>query len=205
MKCEKCESYHDGSFGSGRFCSRKCACSKTHSKETKQKISNGVKLAHIEGRVSPRECFSEERWNEILEKRKESCNQKLLNENFSDLSYDRLRKRILLEQNNCCNRCKMDTWLNEPIPLEVEHKNGDHSDNRRENVEALCPNCHSLTSTWRGRNKKTVPKKVTDEQVVKAFLETGNIRQALLQLGLAAKGGNYGRVKRALTQWGIPY
>lgn len=38
------------------------------------------------------------------------------------------------------------------IPLELDHMNGDHSDNRLENLRILCPNCHSLQPTHRGRN-----------------------------------------------------
>lgn len=40
------------------------------------------------------------------------------------------------------------------IPVELDHINGDHSDNRLENLRILCPNCHSLQPTHRGRNKK---------------------------------------------------
>ena len=40
------------------------------------------------------------------------------------------------------------------IPVELDHINGDRHDNRLENLRVLCPNCHSLKSTHRGRNKK---------------------------------------------------
>lgn len=40
------------------------------------------------------------------------------------------------------------------IPVELDHINGDHHDNRFENLRILCPNCHSLQPTHRGRNKK---------------------------------------------------
>lgn len=40
------------------------------------------------------------------------------------------------------------------IPVELDHVNGNHADNRLENLRILCPNCHSLQSTHRGRNKK---------------------------------------------------
>lgn len=39
------------------------------------------------------------------------------------------------------------------IPVELDHINGDHMDNRLENLRILCPNCHSLQPTHRGRNK----------------------------------------------------
>lgn len=40
------------------------------------------------------------------------------------------------------------------LPLELNHINGEHSDNRLENLQILCPNCHSLQPTHRGRNRK---------------------------------------------------
>lgn len=39
------------------------------------------------------------------------------------------------------------------VPVELDHINGDHFDNRIENLRILCPNCHSLQPTHRGRNK----------------------------------------------------
>ena len=41
------------------------------------------------------------------------------------------------------------------LPLELDHINGDRNDNRLENLRILCPNCHSLEPTHRGRNIKT--------------------------------------------------
>ncbi len=40
------------------------------------------------------------------------------------------------------------------LPLELDHINGDRHDNRLENLRILCPNCHSLKPTHRGKNRK---------------------------------------------------
>ena len=53
-----------------------------------------------------------------------------------------------------CQTCSCDGhWQNGIISLEIDHINGDNSDNRIENLRYLCPNCHALTETYRGRNK----------------------------------------------------
>ena len=51
-----------------------------------------------------------------------------------------------------CNNCKLDKWLDKEIPLELNHINGNGHENRKSNIELLCPNCHALTETYRGKN-----------------------------------------------------
>jgi DNA-binding transcriptional ArsR family regulator len=53
-----------------------------------------------------------------------------------------------------CARCGLADWRGERLPLELHHINGDGRDHRLENVELLCPNCHSQTASWGGRNKR---------------------------------------------------
>jgi hypothetical protein len=53
-----------------------------------------------------------------------------------------------------CESCGLTEWLQKPIPLEIEHINGDADNNKDENLKLLCPNCHALTPTFRSRNKQ---------------------------------------------------
>ena len=64
----------------------------------------------------------------------------------------RLKKEGILEY--CCQICKNDNWLGKPLSLQLDHKNGISSDHRLENLRYLCPNCHSQTDTYCGKNKR---------------------------------------------------
>ncbi|MFB6632139.1 HNH endonuclease signature motif containing protein [Streptomyces sp. NPDC056362] len=53
-----------------------------------------------------------------------------------------------------CSLCRTGAvWLGDPLPLEVDHIDGDWRNNAIENLRLLCPNCHSTTDTYRGRGK----------------------------------------------------
>ncbi len=82
---------------------------------------------------------------------------KILIANSTYQSYklkNRLIKEKLKDEN--CEKCGWsERSIDGRIPLELDHINGVHNDNRLENLRILCPNCHSLEPTHRGKNKKT--------------------------------------------------
>jgi len=64
-------------------------------------------------------------------------------------------KRYIFEKYN--NKCSICGWsktnpFTNTIPLEIEHKDGNFENNNENNLILLCPNCHSLTSTYKGAN-----------------------------------------------------
>lgn len=68
---------------------------------------------------------------------------------------DRLKKRILKEGllEYKCECCGNDgEWNGKPLMLQLDHKDGDHTNHSIENLRFLCPNCHSQTDTYSGRN-----------------------------------------------------
>ena len=78
----------------------------------------------------------------------------ILIENSNYTSNASLKIRLLREGllKYHCYRCGISEWLGEKLSLQLEHKNGNHTDNRIENLCLLCPNCHSLTDTFAGKN-----------------------------------------------------
>lgn len=68
----------------------------------------------------------------------------------------RLRNRLIRERvkEHQCEKCGNTEWLGDPIPLELHHKDGDRTNNRLENLELVCPNCHTRTGNYRGSKKK---------------------------------------------------
>lgn len=67
---------------------------------------------------------------------------------------NRTLKKYLIDKNGYkCNLCGISNWNEKLITLELEHKDGNYRNNSPENVELLCPNCHSQTPTFKGKNK----------------------------------------------------
>jgi hypothetical protein len=68
----------------------------------------------------------------------------------------KLRLRLFREgiKEAKCECCGITKWNGFPAPLELDHINGNHFDNRLENLRILCPNCHAQTPTYRGKNKR---------------------------------------------------
>lgn len=66
------------------------------------------------------------------------------------------KKRLISEGlfKDECSNCKIKEWDNKPLTLQVDHIDGNTFNNQIENLRMLCPNCHSQTSTFAGRNIK---------------------------------------------------
>ena len=65
-----------------------------------------------------------------------------------------LKLRLIAEglKANRCEICGIEDWRGAPLSLALHHINGDGLDNRLENLQLLCGNCHSQTDTFGGRN-----------------------------------------------------
>lgn len=99
-----------------------------------------------------------------------------------------------------CYWCGISEWIKGPITLELDHIDGDHQNNELNNLRFLCPNCHSQTPTFRGKGINTGKQKVSDDELIESLSQTDNIRQALIQMGLSPRGGNYSRAAKLMAK-----
>jgi len=82
-------------------------------------------------------------------------NEDFFNKNSTRKSYairEALISRGLKEHR--CESCKLDSWMGKKIPLEVHHIDGDKTNNELTNLKILCPNCHTFTDNYKGKNIK---------------------------------------------------
>ena len=106
--------------------------------------ANGIDISHFTGQAHNKgKTYTKTNTEEYLS-------------NAVEISSFRLKKRLLKEGilERKCSCCGLTEWLGKPIPIELDHINGDNANNSLTNLRLLCPNCHALTDTYRGKNQK---------------------------------------------------
>lgn len=162
MKCKYCGKGHNGEYGSGQFCSEKCARGFS-TKKKRAEINNKVSLA-LKGRKYPYKKRNGggrrgKQKRSVVMRRSKSLKLKykirIENTKFEDLSVDRQKERLLKENHHKCEECgQLDKWNGKLLKFELHHIDGNRKNKRRENCKLICPNCHSQTDNDRFIGRK---------------------------------------------------
>ena len=68
-------------------------------------------------------------------------------------SHRTLKRFLIKEHGNKCWVCGITEWNDKSIVMELEHNDGNSQNNSLDNLSLICPNCHSQTTTYKGKNK----------------------------------------------------
>lgn len=164
MICERCgkeftEDWRKSrarKYSPPRFCSRECANSRRFSKESKQQTSASVKRYYATNE-SKRRKLDKETIERASEKRKVTFRTKYDNLPWEELTPkgETVKRRLLVEQGGVCRICGVNSWMGKPLILQLDHIDGNNTNNSKENLRMICPNCHSQTETFcRGHTRK---------------------------------------------------
>jgi hypothetical protein len=146
MPCLKCGEKE----GRPKFCSRSCAASRNNLGVTRNGgpspncVQCGKKTGKNARNYCSRVCYSahdiDVKWAEFMAGRFDGHAQTL-------------RVLVLRLRGRVCGVCGLTEWLGQPIPLDVDHTDGNPDNNSPENLRMLCKNCHALTPTYGARNR----------------------------------------------------
>lgn len=157
--CTTCKEPIEYKKRKNNFCSRSCFVTYNNKRRAKQPalikcngcnkdiIKKNSKTKYCSGK-----CQQEFYQKEYIKKWKNGEVNGIIGKYFLS---KRIRKYLFEKYNNVCCKCgwgELNSYTN-TIPLEVSHIDGNFRNNREENLELICPNCHSLEATAKGANK----------------------------------------------------
>ena len=162
--CKHCSLKIDFEKRNNAFCNSSCAASfnnqgvvrNTHGlklskiKEKKECLNCGKKTRN--DKYCSRKCHRQCDWKKYCLKIEETGS--LIPTNTLYGYSPRIAKRYLKEKRgNCCEICKGTEWNGQPMPLVLDHINGNPENHSLSNVRLVCGNCNMLLPTFAGGNK----------------------------------------------------
>ena len=108
----------------------------------------------LKRRIAELNCSTEHFGKQLQSVSAKYSLEEILVENSSYTNISRLKQRLINEgkMEYKCQKCGISEWLGNPLTLQLDHINGVNNDHRLTNLRFLCPNCHSQTDTYAGKN-----------------------------------------------------
>jgi hypothetical protein len=149
--CKKCTTPIPFEKRKNDFCSHSCATAYNN------KGICRIRLTH-----TCKKCGKPTHWKYVF--CSTECEDSYTNEEFirkvcekinrgDPVAHTTIRNYLMKTRERVCAQCQNVAWNGLPIPLEVHHKDGRYKNNKEQNLELLCPNCHSQTDNYRMKNK----------------------------------------------------
>jgi len=166
---------------------------------------NDAKISGANYKVLLRECKKRGIESEYLSLAKRGVKMPNVKSNVN--IFDIYGEENIFCENSNVSRNSIKRWIiRKDLILELEHKNGVSNDNRLENIEFLCPNCHSQTKTYSGRNIKRAKKNIKienkkEENEIKRNLLVTERKEFLDTLDAT----KYGWVKKVQNEWSMSH
>lgn len=151
-KCKFCNTLIHYEFRQNEFCNRSCAAKLNNTISNKRYSIYTIRQCN---------CCKKEFTAVYNSKCNLNCKECIKNRVhlkkihfLSDCKTDYSRKQYLLQIRELkCEICKNTIWNDRPIPIEMDHIDGNHENNNENNLRLICPNCHAQTNTYKSKNK----------------------------------------------------
>ena len=133
------------------FCNQSCGAAfnnkgvRRHGQEASNCLACGKKAARANRKFCSNSCQKDFEWK--------SSKEELLSSNNRNVSVRRLKNFLLETRGVRCEICFITEWMNKPVPLVMDHIDGNPHDSSICNLRLICHNCDAQTTTFAGRNK----------------------------------------------------
>ncbi len=125
----------------------------------------------------------------------------------------KLLKRLIEEKYKQykCEICGTSEWMGKPLSLQLHHLDGNHTNNLLENLIVLCPNCHSQTDNFSGKNIKKIKlkKNYKEKTIINPPINKKDLKQKIRTMPFTKIGEEYGVSDNAVRKWckkyNLPY